>query len=261
MDLKKLSEPLNPASIEWRIGQCGKKNDGSVWAKVLAYLTSRAVHDRLDEICGPENWQLKYNVHHAGTVCEIGIKIGDEWVWKAGGADDTDIEGFKGGLSGAEKRAAVPWGIGRYLYGLTETWAETSLTKVNGWKYQAANKNKGIPAFYWQPPQLPAWALPEGMSPENRNPHTTPPQAKPKAQPKAQPAASSENVTPQWIVDNNLSSSIPAAANLINLLGLAGKKVAQGKPTIALYRQWRSTLEPKEAAEKALAGEEYKEQK
>jgi len=163
MNLKLLTEPLNPASIEWRIGQCGKKNDGGVWAKVLAYLTSRAVHDRLDEVCGVENWQMRYKEHHSGTICEIGIHIGDEWIWKAGGSDDTDIEGFKGGLSSAEKRAAVPWGIGRYLYGLTEMWAVTSLQKKDDWKYQAANKSKGIPAFWWQPPQLPNWALPDGM--------------------------------------------------------------------------------------------------
>jgi hypothetical protein len=38
--------------------------------------------------------------------------------------------------------------------------------KQKDWRYQAANDKKGIPAFYWQPPQLPAWALPPNTKPE-----------------------------------------------------------------------------------------------
>ena len=38
------------------------------------------------------------------------------WVTKTDGADDTTIEGAKGGISDALKRAAVQFGIGRYLY-------------------------------------------------------------------------------------------------------------------------------------------------
>lgn len=50
-------------------------------------------------------------------VCEIGIFDGDsQWIWKADGADESDIEGTKGALSDSFKRAAVSWGVGRYLY-------------------------------------------------------------------------------------------------------------------------------------------------
>jgi len=65
------------------------------------------------------------------------------------------------------------------------------------------------------------------------------------------------NITPQWIVDNQLSENIPSAANLINLLGLAGKSIALSEPKIKLYRQWRQTHEPKDAAAKTIAGENY----
>lgn len=166
MNLKELKEPLDPKYIEWRIGRAGEKN-GNVWALALAYITARAVHDRLDEVCGPENWQLRYKEHLGGTVCEIGVKIGDEWIWKSGGADSTEFEAFKGGLSGAEKRAAVPWGIGRYLYDLPETFVEVSTSKMNGWNYQSKGKNS--PAFWWKSPDLPAWALPEGVKQEKRH--------------------------------------------------------------------------------------------
>ncbi len=83
----------------------------------------------------PENWGCKYS--HVGpiTVCEIGICIHApatisgvsypaEWVWKADGAGQSDIEAEKGALSDAFKRAAVRWGIGRYLYHLPSPWVE-----------------------------------------------------------------------------------------------------------------------------------------
>jgi hypothetical protein len=160
MNLAELAEPFPAEDIEWRIGRCGQK--GKIWAMALAYITARAIHDRLDAVCGPDKWQLRYKEHLGETVCEIGINVGSSWIWKAGGGDQTQFEAFKGGLSSAEKRAGVPWGIGRYLYNLDETFVETSVSKVAGWKYQAKNEKKGVPAFYWKIPDLPKWALPEG---------------------------------------------------------------------------------------------------
>ena len=50
------------------------------------------------------------------TVCELSLKINGVWITKTDGAGDTNIEGEKGGLSDAFKRAAVKFGVGRYLY-------------------------------------------------------------------------------------------------------------------------------------------------
>ena len=44
------------------------------------------------------------------------------WVWKSDGAGATDFEGAKGAFSDSFKRAAVHWGIGRYLYDLDAPW-------------------------------------------------------------------------------------------------------------------------------------------
>ena len=155
--LKNLAKPFPEADIEWRIQRSGVKN-GKPWGMVLAYITARAIHDRLDEVCGPEGWQLKYSEFHDGKVCSIGIKCGDEWVWKSGGASNTDIEAFKGGLSSAEKRAGVPWGIGRYLYKLEAGWADFCKDGL----YSAKIKDNGKDTWHkWNPPQLPPWALPE----------------------------------------------------------------------------------------------------
>ena len=47
-----------------------------------------------------------------------------EWMEKTDGAENTDYEPVKGGLSDAMKRAASQWGIGRYLYKLGTPWVD-----------------------------------------------------------------------------------------------------------------------------------------
>ncbi len=175
MNLNELDNPFNPGDVEWRIGRSGTRGE-DIWAVALCYITSRALHARLDAVCSKALWSMRYREHLGETVCEIGIKVGEEWIWKAGGGESTKFEAFKGGLSSAEKRAGVPWGIGRYLYKIPETFVKTKRTKVKGWNYQSA-KRKGekitTPAFYWQTPNLPEWALPEGV--EQKEPKEPPP--------------------------------------------------------------------------------------
>lgn len=184
MNLNDLDKPLPADSVEWRVGQAGVKADGGVWCKVLAYITNRAIMDRLDEICGKQNWRNEYVPGpQGGILCGISIRIGDEWVTKWDGAENTDVEAVKGRLSDSMKRAAVQWGIGRYLYQLEEGWAETSLEKRNGWERANAKKNKddkqGV-TYYWTPPKLPIWALPADR-PNGTAPRTTPPPQDPPA--------------------------------------------------------------------------------
>jgi hypothetical protein len=156
MDFAKLKEPFAASDIEWRVGRAGKNAKG-VWAMCLAYITNRAIMERLDEVAGPERWRNEYREAPAGGVlCGISIRVGDEWVTKWDGAENTDLEAVKGGLSGAMKRAAVQWGIGRYLYDLPEGWATIS---DDGRYY---GKTKDGDAFHWDPPALPDWALPSG---------------------------------------------------------------------------------------------------
>lgn len=119
--LRRLADPFDPARISWRVGSTTQAKDKGM---ALAYIDSRDVQDRLDTVCGAGGWQCRYP--HAGqkTVCEIGIKVDQEWIWKADGAGDTDVEQEKGALSDAFKRAAVKWGIGRYLYDMDSPWVQ-----------------------------------------------------------------------------------------------------------------------------------------
>jgi hypothetical protein len=121
-----LREPFPPSRISWRVARVMNENGDTAKAHVLAYVDARDVMDRLDYICGIEGWQCRYSHAEGKTVCEIGIKIGSEWVWKADGAGDSDVEAEKGALSDAFKRAAVRWGVARYLYELGNTYAEVS---------------------------------------------------------------------------------------------------------------------------------------
>jgi hypothetical protein len=159
-DLARLRDPFAPGDIEWRVQTAGEKN-GKPWARVLAYVTNRAIMERFDEVVGPENWQNVYKEGPSGgVICGLSVRVtrldgSAEWVTKWDGAENTDVEPVKGGLSNAMKRAAVQWGIGRYLYDLEEGWAQVT---ENG-RFSA--KTKDGKWFKWDPPALPEWATPK----------------------------------------------------------------------------------------------------
>lgn len=121
IDFHKLSAPFPPSRVSWRVGSTTQDKKKGM---ALAYCDARDVMERLDEVCGPGGWQCAYPHATGKTVCAIGIKVGDEWVWKSDGAGDTDIEAEKGALSDAFKRAAVRWGVGRYLYEVVSPWVD-----------------------------------------------------------------------------------------------------------------------------------------
>jgi hypothetical protein len=122
---KDLSGPFEPKYIQWRVGRAGISG-GKPWARVLAYVDARAIQERLDQVCGPDNWKVEYQPVGKGFLCGLSIKCENEWVTKWDGSDETDIEAFKGGISKSLVRAASVWGIGRYLYDLGENWRALS---------------------------------------------------------------------------------------------------------------------------------------
>jgi hypothetical protein len=122
MNLADLRKPFPPERISWRIGSTNADKSKGM---ALAYIDARDVMSRLDEVCGMDGWQNRYiPMHDKKTVCEIGVRINSDWIWKSDGAGDSDVEAEKGALSDAFKRAAVRWGIGQYLYDLDSPWVE-----------------------------------------------------------------------------------------------------------------------------------------
>lgn len=136
-----LSKPFAPEDLEWRLQQTFEDKMCGI---AVPYVTNRAIQNRLDEVVGPENWYNKYRPWIRFTVkvrdkedykkwvekevisqlCGISIYFSDRdrWICKWDGAEMTDIEAVKGGLSDSMKRAAVQWGIGRVLYNMDTVW-------------------------------------------------------------------------------------------------------------------------------------------
>lgn len=165
MELLDLRKPFASSDIEWRITRSGVKQNGDVWALCTAYVTNRAIMDRLDDVCGQAGWFNQYAPGPGGgLLCGISIKVDSEWVTKWDGADNTQIEAVKGGLSGSMKRAAVQWGVGRYLYNVEEGYAKICPENGNGkgiYRGEAKKRDNTKVFFTWNPPKLPAWALPK----------------------------------------------------------------------------------------------------
>ena len=107
---KGLIRPFPIKSLMWRKGAGGKN---------FVYIDARDVMARLDDVAGPGHWQSTYSEAGGIVVCTISIRGMDDtssWVSKSDGAGETQVEAEKGAMSSALKRAAVQWGIGRYLY-------------------------------------------------------------------------------------------------------------------------------------------------
>lgn len=146
--LEALSAEFPRNAISWRAQSVTR--DGTK-AMALAYIDARDVMQRLDEAVGPENWQDRYEFHGPRTVCYLSIRVNDEWITKADGAGDSDVEAEKGAISDALKRAAVKWGIGRYLYDLDAPWVPCE-------SYQKGDKH------YWKRWKADPWSFVTGAA-------------------------------------------------------------------------------------------------
>jgi len=98
-------------------------------ALALAYVDVRAIMDRLDDVLGVANWQDQYRLLPDNSVmCRLRLRIGDRWITKCDvGSPSEQPDGgdrVKAAFSDALKRAAVKFGIGRYLYRLPQQWAD-----------------------------------------------------------------------------------------------------------------------------------------
>jgi hypothetical protein len=142
---EKLAEPFDPRAVQWK-AQSVRNNR----AMAVAYVSARTVMDRLDSVIGVENWQDEYTPLPDGSVmCRLRLRIGGRWIAKTdvGSPSEQPDEGdrTKAAFSDALKRAAVKFGVGRYLYRLPRSWVD----------YDPAKKQ------IVQVPQLPAWAVPK----------------------------------------------------------------------------------------------------
>ncbi len=124
-----LAKPFDAGEVKFKPGAVSGNR-----AMAMAYITSRAVQDRLDEVVGVECWQDEYSPLPDGSMlCKLSVRILDEWVTKmdVGSPSEQPDEGdrVKAAVSDALKRAAVKFGIGRYLYRFPAQWCDWDAQK------------------------------------------------------------------------------------------------------------------------------------
>lgn len=112
--MKELKNLKKTIPFKWRVQSTVKTDKPEV--KMIAYVDARDVAEHLDNIVGAENWCDQYQEIKGRVYCSVGIKCGNEWVFKSDVGTESYTEKEKGESSDAFKRAAVKWGVNRDAY-------------------------------------------------------------------------------------------------------------------------------------------------
>lgn len=161
--LDKLEEPFDPELIYWKPQAT---NGDKTRAMAAAYADPRAYSDRLNEVVGPSGWKVSYNVFTMDPIPNPAAKNKyDAFLFKGkvlvvaslviegvgqnsgtGESDAVDENAITSAEAQAFKRAAIRFGLGRYLYNLPKgQWAP----------YDKESRR------ITTPPELPGWAIPK----------------------------------------------------------------------------------------------------
>lgn len=131
-----LAAPFPITDIDFRpIGE-PREYKGQMTAPVGAYVDARAVQDRLDDEIGMENWELQITpaATKDGKVTAAVASLFIHGKCKSDIGDCSGDEASKGSASDSLKRAAVQWGIGRYLYRLPDMYAVVEQRAGKNWR-------------------------------------------------------------------------------------------------------------------------------
>ena len=120
---------LTADEIECRVQSV--KQNGLI---LLLYKDARCDMRILDETVGADKWQREHYECKGNLFCRVGIKCGDEWVWKADCGTESNTEAQKGEASDSFKRSCFCWGIGRELYTTPFIWIPADKCDINNGK-------------------------------------------------------------------------------------------------------------------------------
>lgn len=148
-----LQQPFHPAELKFKPQTV--KGDRCL---AIAYIDARCVMDRLDDVCGVDGWEDSYRELPDGSVvCKLTIRTP-----YGASVSKTDVgnpseqpdagDRIKAAFSDSLKRAAVKFGIGRYIYRIPNQWVG----------YDPVKKRPTETA------KLPAFAVPAKNVPEPR---------------------------------------------------------------------------------------------
>ena len=80
--MDKLQLPFTPDEIEWRVGSTTKDKTKGL---ALAYVTNRAIQNRLDDVFGCFGWKNEFKEWKGNSqICGISVYFEDrkEWITK-----------------------------------------------------------------------------------------------------------------------------------------------------------------------------------
>lgn len=152
-----LGQPFPYSDVNWRLQYVDKEK---LEGFAVPYLDARAIADRLDSVVGQNNWKDSYTPWHTyvekvedkgkvttkqiqSQICVLSIYDEErkEWIGKSDGAENTDVESIKGGISDAFKRSAVKWNVGRYMYKMKPVWVKA---KKQGRSFVVDDSDKAV---------------------------------------------------------------------------------------------------------------------
>lgn len=147
-DLRKaLKRPFPKGAVKWK-AQTTSRDETRALA--VAFIDARNVMERLDRTVGPQGWSDEYEIIAATpgeyvVECRLSVlgvikaDVGDSSATSSNSKNQA-----KAAYSDALKRAAVKFGIGRYLYALPLEWVP----------YDSQRRRLAMK------PELPSWAIP-----------------------------------------------------------------------------------------------------
>ena len=162
--MEKLREPFPESQVKWKAQSTTKDKQRAL---AVAYVDARNIMQRLDDVIGAENWGDDFKVLRldpAEVVAQCWLTVGDVTksdVGEAHKGDSGSGDLVKTAFTDAFKRAAVKFGICRYLYFLPGAWVDYD---------EQYKKLKEMP-------KLPTWATPAGWASIQKRQDTETPEA------------------------------------------------------------------------------------
>ena len=132
-----LNKAIMPDEIEWRVQSQTKNKDKLI---IVPYITNRCVMDRFDLAFGEDGWNSSFKEVTDGFLCTITATVDGKTISRSDGANKTNIEPVKGGISDSMKRTAVQFGLGRGLYKYPRVMIEIEDKFIPNWVYPRLDK-------------------------------------------------------------------------------------------------------------------------
>lgn len=128
--VRALAAPFPEKDVSWVIVATKHKNTADhsdLWAP---YLDADAIRDRLDQVCGPGGWAMDVEAASpTSIICRLTV-LG---VTRADVGDGKDADQpLKAAATDSLKRAAVNFGIGRYLHNVGKQWRKPEAGQPRG---------------------------------------------------------------------------------------------------------------------------------